>query len=648
MYDTIIIGAGLSGLTSASLLAKRGLKVAVIDRSQHPGGACGSFKRGHVTFDQGSAMLYGFGEKGFNAHRFVMNCLEEPLDIIRHDLLYCVNFDGKRIHFYADIDRFTDELSLVFPSEKDNIKRFYRDMNTIYRHVLIESPLYASADEISASQGFNIVLRHPISFMRFLSFLNISAEKLLKGYFKDPEIFKFFDKLTSTYCYATVKEAPAVLAAIMFVDNHEGGSYYPAGGSFFLPGKLEKVIEENGGDMFLKKWADSILFDKNKPCGVKLKDGTELYARDIIYSGTVWNLYGKLIRHPFASRKRIAWARKQIPTYPSVVMYAVVEKSVIPKDTAPVEMLVGNPDQIDESEITVYLLSLDDRTLCAEDEHTFVVIGPTFEKWDRLKREDYLELKKKEQERLTEVLERRFPGLKKALRSAEIATPKTIERYTMKNGGAAAGPKQMLDQHILKRLHIRTEWKNLLCCGESTVMGTGTPTVTTSGLSAANIILKRSGKKPFVYRKGMKNFVRTVPKPFTAGMMYADYSGEEKEVLKEAMRCRFCEHPSCTSPGKTIIRLLNDNERAENWADIPGIMRRVSVGNFFGAKKRWVETKPEAETVPGARTKPEEELTATEIETILYQYEQRCICKVQTGTPVAIRKIISYLQNSRV
>jgi prolycopene isomerase len=38
-YDTIIIGAGLSGLTAASLLAKRGLKVAVIERNFKPGGS---------------------------------------------------------------------------------------------------------------------------------------------------------------------------------------------------------------------------------------------------------------------------------------------------------------------------------------------------------------------------------------------------------------------------------------------------------------------------------------------------------------------------------------------------------------------------------------------------------------------------------
>lgn len=59
-HDVIIIGGGLSGLTAASLLAKRRLKVAVIEKGYQPGGSCGVFKRNHVTFDQGSAMLYGF------------------------------------------------------------------------------------------------------------------------------------------------------------------------------------------------------------------------------------------------------------------------------------------------------------------------------------------------------------------------------------------------------------------------------------------------------------------------------------------------------------------------------------------------------------------------------------------------------------
>ncbi len=608
-YDVIIIGGGLSGLTAASLLAKRKLSVAVIDKNYNPGGSCGVFKRGHVTFDQGSAMLYGFGNKGFNAHRFVFNSLEEPIDIIRHDLLYCVNFKNKRIRFWADVNQFADELSEVFPYEKDNIHRFYRDMLKIYQHVMVETPTYTSADETDPKHAFQSMLKHPASYIRFLSYLNKSARELLSNYFSDPEIFQFFDKLTSTYCYATVEEAPAVLAAVMFVDNHVGGSYYPAGSTLFLPGKLEKVIEENGGDMLLGREAVSIHFENRKPVGVVLDDGIMLNAPYIIYSGTVWNLYDNLIAPVNTTEKRKLWAKSQIPTYPSVVLYSVVDREVIPEDSAPIEMLVGNPEKLDESEVTAYILSIDDKTLCGADEHTVIAIGPTFENWDSKDLSSYQSKKQMERERLISVLEKRFPGFTKAVRYAEVATPRTIERYTMKTGGAVAGPKQMLGQHMFYRLHIRTEWDNLFCCGESTVMGTGTPTVTTSGLTAANVLLKKLGKETFAYRNGMKNYVNIVDKPFTSDQLFQEYDAPTRQVMCNAMRCRFCEHPLCTNGDTTDIR---------------GIMRRVACGNFAGARKAWLK----APVDPSA----------------LAQYEANCLCMIEEGSPVKITEIINYLR----
>jgi prolycopene isomerase len=451
------------------------------------------------------------------------------------------------------------------------------------------------------------MMKHPVSYARFLSLLNKSAKSLLQKYFSDPEIFKFFDKLTSTYCYTTVEESPAVLAAVMFVDNHVGGSYYPAGSTLFVPGKLEKVIEEHGGDMFLQNEAVSIVFEDGKPAGVKLEDGQILTAPDIIYSGTVWNLYGKLIDSKHTTTQRREWAKKQLPTYPSVVLYAVVDKDVIPEDTAPIEMLVGNPDKLDESEVTAYILSIDDKTLCKEDEHTVVAIGPTFENWDTQDNAEYRDKKQTEQQRLISVLEKRFAGFSNAVRYAEVATPKTIERYTLKNGGAVAGPKQMLGQHMFRRLHTRTEWDNLFCCGESTVMGTGTPTVTTSGLSAANALLKKLKKESYVYQENMKNFVRIVDKPFTADRLYDGYNEAAREVMRKAMKCRLCEHPTCTAD-----------------RDIRGIMRRVAVGNFAGAKKRWLENPVETD--------------------VLAKYEMDCICTTEKNAAVEIRAVIDYLK----
>jgi len=611
-YDVIVIGGGLSGLTAASLLAKKGLHVVVIDNNYKPGGSCGIFKRDNIIFDQGAAMLFGFGEKGFNAHRFVFNCLEEPIEVIKHDLLYCVNFKGMRIRFWADIDMFSEELAQVFPSEKENIKRFYHDLEKMYRHVILESPSYTTPDETDPDESSKGFLRHPDSYARFLSYIDKSAKDLLNEYFSDPEIFKFFDKLTSTYCYTTVEESPAVLAAVMFVDNHVGGSYYPAGSTLFLPGKLEKVIEENDGDMLLENEVVRILFNGDHPSGVELKRGNNIYADNFIYSGTVWNLYGKLIDKAQLKTERIEWAANQVPTHPSVVLYAHIDKQVIPEDTAPIEMLVGNPDLLDESEVTAYILSIDDRTLCDENGHVVVAIGPTFANWDYKNANEYLLKKEKEKERLIAVLEKRFPGFTGGVRYAEVATPRTIERYTFKNGGAVAGPKQMLGQHMLQRLHTRSEWDNLFYCGESTVMGTGTPTVTTSGISAANAVLKKLKLEPFKYQPNMKNYVRVVAKPFRAESLYEGYPEEMRTIMREASRCQYCENPHCSA---------NTN------FDIRGVMRRVTVGNFVGAKKlaRQFFT------------------TAGMSKTPLTECEKRCALNENSGSPVKIQMVIDYI-----
>ncbi len=609
IYDALVIGGGLSGLTAAALLARRGLKTAVVENSYNPGGSCGIFKRNGRIFDVGDAMLYGFGEAGFNAHRFVFNCLEEPIDMIRHDLLYCVHFKGRKFPFYPDIERFIEALSALFPSQKDNLKRFYEDMGTMYRHVLVETPNYTTPDENAPGPALKGFLRHPVSYLRFMSYLNKSAKSLLEKYFDDPEIFNFFDKMTSTYCYATVEEAPAILAAVMFVDNYAGGSYYPAGSTLFLPGKLEKVIEENGGEMIYRRRAEKIRFEDGAVKGVRLSDGRVLQAKDYIYSGTVWNLFGKLIDPEDSSRARREWAEGLEATHPSLIVYSVVKRDLIPDDTQPVEMLAGNPEALDESEVTAYISSIDDRTLCAEDEHIVLTIGPSFKDWERFGPEEYEANKEAEKERHLDILEKRFPGYRQGLKYAEAATPRTIERYTLKNKGAVAGPKQMLGQHMFKRLHTRSEWPNLFCCGESTVMGTGTPTVTTSGIAAANAVLKKHGLSTYVYDEKRPDYVRIVEKPFTRERLFSGYTAEEQKIMREAYRCELCEKPPC---------LPRDT------ADVSGIMRRITAGNFTGAAKE-------------ARKLPEDPEA-------LKAAEERCIWARRGKQPLAIRDVRDYLK----
>jgi prolycopene isomerase len=400
----------------------------------------------------------------------------------------------------------------------------------------------------------------------------------------------------------------------MFVDNHVGGSFFPAGSTVFLPGKLEKVIEENNGQMLMEQEVSNIIFKEGLPIGVETKGGDKYYADNIIYSGTVWNLYGKLIDKELLTEEKINWAKNLIPTYPSVVLYAYVNRSVIPENTMPIEMLVGNPDKLDESEVTVYIPSIDDHTLCPSEGHAVIAIGPSFEKWSRDDQKTYDEMKEIEKTRLYKVLEKRFTGFTSNVIFSEISTPLTIEKYTNKNGGAVAGPKQMLGQHMFHRMHTKTQWESLYCCGESTVMGTGTPTVTVTGLSSANAILKKLGLKEYFYQENMKNYVNIVKKPFEIKDMYSEYPEVIKDIMLKASLCQYCEKPAC----------VNGTE-----LDVRGIMRRVTVGNFVGAIKL-------LENLPKDKVLQDEFLKAI---------EYKCSQKESKALPVEIKMIIEYLNN---
>ena len=381
--------------------------------------------------------------------------------------------------------------------------------------------------------------------------------------------------LTSTYCYTNVEETPAILSSIMFVDNHFGGSYYPAGSTLNLIGKLEKVIEENNGHMIYNTEVEEIIVEDNRAIKVKLDNETNISAKYIVNSGTVWNLYNKLLKENVSEDIK-NWVNSLEPSYPSVVLFALVKEEAIPKGTLPIEMLIGDKTKLDEDEITVYILSIDDKTLCKKGYHTIMAIGPTFKEWPKgfknnYNTEKYREMKEVEKNRVLDVLEKRFPGFKENLCYVEISTPTTLNRYVLKEKGSVAGPKQKLGQHMMKRLKSKSEVDSLFNCGESTVMGTGTPAVTISGISAANLILRELGMEEFEYKENMKNYVNIVKKPFEYNQIKIGKNEEEDKLAKLALKCQFCEKPSCEKSCKYNMPIRDIN-------------RRVAVGNFYGAK----------------------------------------------------------------
>jgi prolycopene isomerase len=167
------------------------------------------------------------------------------------------------------------------------------------------------------------------------------------------------------------------------------------------------------------------------------------------------------------------------------------------------------------------------------------------------------------------LVDRRIPGFLSAMRSRIEGSPSTIERYLGKPRGSVAGPKQKMGQHILFRQRSRSPVRGLYFAGEGTVMGTGTPAVTVSGISAANRILRDSGlpawdsaANPEPSAAARDSAIRVIARG-AAGNLPAD------GTARLAGRCRWCEHPACTAACPAA-------------ADIPGLMRRLEHGNRPG------------------------------------------------------------------
>ena len=135
-YQVIVLGAGIGGLACAALLARRGLKVLVLEPGASPGGSNGTISRNDYQFGLGASVVWGFHEGDAFHHVLTeLSCLDELLHdqrmMQRLDLPLQVILPYHRLNVYAERARLLHEMEREFADDLPEIRSFHGALDAL-------------------------------------------------------------------------------------------------------------------------------------------------------------------------------------------------------------------------------------------------------------------------------------------------------------------------------------------------------------------------------------------------------------------------------------------------------------------------------------------------------------------------------------
>ena len=131
MNDVLIIGSGLGGLECGALLAKRGLKVLVLERSNQPGGCMQSFRRGGLHYDTGLHYVGGLAPGQTMHDAFAeLGLLDLPWERMDDDFDHVV-ISGRRFAFHKGYEAFAEGLAKNFPHQREALQSYVLRLQNI-------------------------------------------------------------------------------------------------------------------------------------------------------------------------------------------------------------------------------------------------------------------------------------------------------------------------------------------------------------------------------------------------------------------------------------------------------------------------------------------------------------------------------------
>ena len=259
-YEVVVVGGGIGGLTTAALLAARGVKVCLLERNSHVGGCVANYEHLGYSFEPTAGLYSGWEPEGIYQKLFAELPVGPP-QVDRLSPSYVVRLpDGSEIAVSNDADQFESDLRASFPECSHAAVAFYQLLERSLGQSVPNQPLASSMAGCST---------------RFRRFIDVQLQ---------------------TFTQTASEQCPLDSAA-MALTTPRRGMWSIRGGAHALADALAASLKQSGGTLRLNTPVLRLAYGSDGlPTGVDLLSGERVRAtRAIISNLTVWDTYGKLI-----------------------------------------------------------------------------------------------------------------------------------------------------------------------------------------------------------------------------------------------------------------------------------------------------------------------------------------------------------------
>ena len=281
--NSVVIGSGFGGIAAALRLKAKKHDVILIEKQNDLGGRARVFKKNGFTFDAGPTVITA----PFLIYELFKLFNKDPKNYIEIKPLktwYQFVFeDGIKFNYSGNEEEMIGQIRKINKDDADGYKELVKFTQRIF------------------DKGFTELSEVPFDKPSFMirqipALLNLKSYKsvysLVSSYIKSEKLRRLLSMhplLVGGNPFTTT----SIYGLILYLEK-KWGIHYSMGGTGNIINALEKLMIEENIQIIKNSEVTKILSQKNKITGVKLNDGKELIADNVICNADPPAVYSKL------------------------------------------------------------------------------------------------------------------------------------------------------------------------------------------------------------------------------------------------------------------------------------------------------------------------------------------------------------------